>query len=341
MFAKINLPLKASVCLLFILVLLAACAPNTPVAKPTDAPAKLKVNVQPYMGYAPLLIAKEEGHFAKYNLQTEFVEAASADALPLVMQGQLDMSVAIISAGLFNAIERGGTGRVVMGLSQWNAGDCSSTAIVGRKSQIAQLQNVSTWKGLTLSTNETGVQGMQGFFTNQILSKNGLALNDLQISKLAAPAAIDALQSGATPLAMLTEPWITYIVNSGQGQVLFGGQDILPGAQLSVVVFSERLLKSPDLGLRVAQAYLDAVRQYQQGASERNLEILAQYTGMEKDLLKKICWTSIPADGALNLDNIMAFQKWANAQGQLDKVVNPDKFWDGHFVEQIGKTRTK
>jgi ABC-type nitrate/sulfonate/bicarbonate transport system substrate-binding protein len=326
---------------ILLFVMLAACAPATPIAQPTDAPARLKVNVQPYMGYAPLLIAKEEGHFAKYNLETEFVEAASADALPLVMQGQLDMSVAVISAGLFNAIERGGAGRVVLSLSQWNAGDCTSTGIVGRKSQIAQLRDVSTWKNLTMSTNETGFQGMQGFFVHQLLAKNNLALADLKNSKLSAPAALDALQSGAAPLAMLTEPWITQALSLGYGEILSGGQDALPGAQLSVVVFSDRLLKSPDLGLRVAQAYLDAVRQYQQGASARNIEILAKYTGLEKELLKKICWTTIPADGKLNLDNVMAFQQWANAQGQLDKIVAPEKFWDGRFVEQVNKARPK
>lgn len=326
---------------ILVFALLAACAPATPLAQPTNAPARLKVNVQPYMGYAPLLIAKEEGHFAKYNLEAEFVEAASADALPLVMQGQLDMSVAVISAGLFNAIERGGAGRVVLSLSQWNAGDCTSTGIVGRKTQIAQLRNVSTWKGLTLSTNETGFQGMQGFFIHQLLAKNNLALADLQNSKLSAPAALDALQSGAAPLAMLTEPWITQAINLGYGEILSGGQDALPGAQLSVVVFSDRLLKSPDLGLRVAQAYLDAVRQYQQGASARNIEILAKYTGLEKELLKKICWTTIPADGKLNLDNVMAFQQWANVQGQLDKIVASEKFWDGRFVEQVNKARPK
>lgn len=328
---------------LVVSLMLAACAPVAPLAtaQPTDASVHLKVNVQPYMGYAPLLIAKEEGYFAKYGIEAEFVEAASADALPLVMQGQLDMSVAVMSAGLFNAIGRGGTGRLVMGLSQWNAGDCTSTAIVGRKAQVAQLKNIAAWKGLTISTNETGLQGTQGFFADQVLAKGGLTVKDVQVTKLPAPAAMDALQSGATPLAMLTEPWVTYAVSTGRGEILYGGQDIVPGAQLSALVFGEGLLKSPDLGLRAAQAYLEGARQYQRGATERNVEILAQYTKMEKDVLTQMCWTSIPADGNLNIDNIVAFQKWAVTQGQLDQVVAPDKFWDSRFTDKLKNTGTK
>ncbi len=335
-------PAKMFLALLMTLILV-ACSLLTPSAtvKPTDVPVRLKVNVQPYMGYAPLLIAREEGYFSKYGIETEFVNVASADALPLVMQGQLDIGVEVMSAGLFNAIARGGTGRLVIGLSQWNSGDCTSTAIVGRKAQVAQLKEIAAWKGLTMSTNETGLQGTQGFFADQVLAKGGLKVTDIQISKLPAPAAMEALQSGATPLAMLTEPWVTYAVSTGQGEILFGGQEVVPGAQLSALVFSERLLKSPELGMRAAQAYLEGARQYQQGATERNVEILAKYTGMDKDLLTRICWTTIPSDGNLNIDNIMAFQKWALSQGQLDQVVTPDKFWDSRFVEKLKNPGTK
>jgi len=93
--------------------------------------------------------------------------------------------------------------------------------------------------------------------------------------------------------------------------------------------------------MRAAQAYLEGARQYQQGATQRNVEILAKYTGMEKDLLTRICWATIPADGNLNVDYIMAFQKWAAAQEQLDQVVTPDQYWDSRFVEKLKNTGTK
>jgi NitT/TauT family transport system substrate-binding protein len=331
--------------LAFLLALsLAACAPAAPAApsgKTPEAPVKLKVNLQPYIGYAPILIAKEEGYFAKYGMEVEFVEAPAADALPLVMQGQLDILLTSTSTGIFNAISRAGTGRIVMGLSRWGTNDCASTSILGDRKQIAILRNVAGWKGLIISTNATGAQGMQGFFLSQVLATGGLTLGDVEIRKLDAPAAIQALQSGAAPLALTTEPWSTRVVTAGDAEILHGAQQILPNAQYSVVVFSERLLRSPDLGKRAALAFQEAVRQYQEGPTDRNIKIIGGYTGLEPEILKQICWATIPVDGAIDLPSIMAFQQWAAAEGSLDRVVGPEEFWDGRFVEALGATPVK
>jgi ABC-type nitrate/sulfonate/bicarbonate transport system substrate-binding protein len=174
---------------------------------------------------------------------------------------------------------------------------------------------------------------MQGYMLSLVLAQGGLTLQDVEISKLSAPAALQALQSGSTPLAISVEPWITRMVQGNDGEVLQSASVVLPNGQYSVVLFSERLLQSPDLGRRVAQAYLDAVRQYQAGPTDRNVEIIAGYTDLERQLLKQICWAAIPVDGHVNLDSIMAYQSWAVAQGLLDQVVSADKFWDGRFVQ--------
>ena len=130
------------------------------------------------------------------------------------------------------------------------------------------------------------------------------------------------------------EPWITRIVQSGQGEIIQNAAVVMPDSQYSAILFSERLLQSPELGQRVTLAYLDAVRQYQAGPTERNVAILAKYTKLDPELLKKMCWVTIPTDGSLNQDSLMAFQQWAFNQKLLDQIVSPDKFWDGQFIAE-------
>ncbi len=321
---------------MLIIVSATACGATRPdsTALPTETPVQIKVNLQPYIGFAPFVLAREEGYFARYGIQVEFVQVPSTEAVPLLMQGELDMISTVINPNLFNAIARGGSGRIVLSMSQWSADGCASVAILGNKDRAAQLQNISTWKRLALSTDSTGAQGMQGYMLNLVLAQGGLTLADVEVNKLAAPDAFEALKSGAVPLAISVEPWVTRIVQGNYGDILQSAPEVLPDAQYSVVLFSERLLQSPDLGQRVARAYLDAVRQYQDGSTERNVEIVATYTSLDAQLLKQICWATIPTDGAINLDSVMAYQEWAVAQGLLDQVVSPDMFWDGRFIQE-------
>ena len=84
----------------------------------------------------------------------------------------------------------------------------------------------------------------------------------------------------------------------------------------------------------LAQAYLEGVRQYQEGSTDRNVAILAKYTKLEPELLKKVCWPAIPADGSVNLDSIRDFQAWAVERGDMQSVVDPEAFWDGRFLQE-------
>lgn len=84
-------------------------------------------------------------------------------------------------------------------------------------------------------------------------------------------------------------------------------------------------------------AYLKAVRQYNRGKIERNIEILAKHTGLDRELLKKCCWPAFHDKGQINIESIVDFQSWALKKGFLDKGVSPDQFWDPSFIEYANK----
>src|SRR5262249_42328116 len=68
----------------------------------------LKVFVQPFLSHAPLLVAQEEGYFTEQGLQVEFVRMSDpAAAIPMLINGQLDVVPGGASPGVLNAITRG------------------------------------------------------------------------------------------------------------------------------------------------------------------------------------------------------------------------------------------
>ncbi len=99
--------------LLLVSTLLAACTtPGAPQPAATVAPAiqattapaeatqvvtpqeltKIKVSVTPFLSYAPIFIAKEEGFFAEQGFDVEFVRFdKTAEAIPALAQGQIDV----------------------------------------------------------------------------------------------------------------------------------------------------------------------------------------------------------------------------------------------------------
>ncbi len=319
---------------LFLGILISSCAHQSgafPSAIPK--PAAVKIGVQPFMGMGPIFIAQEEGFFTKHGIQAELVEIkSSAEAVPLLIQGQLDMTSMAVNPGFFNAVAKSGGIRAALGQSQWKSDGCISTGVLARAADAARLADSRSWKNLKVALDPVGLQSVQGYMLSLALAKGDLALADIQTQKIPPANTTDALKSGAIDLLQITEPWITRVTTTGDAQVILAGQDVLPNGQLSVFVYAPRLLKDADLGLRLAQAYLEGVRQFQQGPTDRNVAILARYTRLEPELLKKVCWPYIPADGSANLDSMLEFEKWAASQGWVDKMVEVKDFWDGRFV---------
>jgi hypothetical protein len=87
------------------------------------------------------------------------------------------------------------------------------------------------------------------------------------------------------------------------------------------------------VGNRFMVAYLKGVRQYSQGKTDRNVELVAEFTKMTPEEVRTICWPAVRNNGQVNVDPLVDFENWAKEAGYLDAIVPADKFWDGSFVE--------
>ncbi|MCB0062514.1 MAG: hypothetical protein KDE19_10375, partial [Caldilineaceae bacterium] len=91
--------------------------------------------------------------------------------------------------------------------------------------------------------------------------------------------------------------------------------------------------ENPDLGTRFMAAYLKAVRQYNQGKTERNLAIMAQYTNLDAAFVADTCWLPIPEDAAVNRTSVEEYLSWVFAKGLSDETPAIDEIWTTQFVE--------
>jgi NitT/TauT family transport system substrate-binding protein len=99
------------------------------------------------------------------------------------------------------------------------------------------------------------------------------------------------------------------------------------------MLYGASLLANEDLGNRFMVAYLMGVRQYEQGKTDRNLEILTTALNEEEDMLRAMCWQAIRLNGEINGESVLDFQDWAVGRGYVENPVTLEQIWEPGFVD--------
>ena len=318
---------------LLIALLLGACGPPTAEPRPPE-PLRLKAVCLPYLSFAPFFIAQEEGYFAEQGLEIEFVKMSKgADFTIALAQGDVDVAAGTIAVNALNAMAHGSNIKSVADKGHLDPAGCTYIAVMARKSLIeaGELDSPSQMQGRRSAMVTVGTPE---YLMEKLLNSAGLTINDIEIANIPVPARSDALGDGTVDVALAAEPWVTRILETGNGDVWMSGAQVLPDFQWAFILYGPNLLdENPDAGKRFMVAYLKAVRQYNQGKTERNLEILAKHTGLDRELLTQACWPNIRGDGRINVQSVLDYQAWAVEKEYLDSPVTEEQFWDPSFVE--------
>jgi NitT/TauT family transport system substrate-binding protein len=243
----------------------------------------------------------------------------------------------ILPAGLFNAIARGAEIRVVADKVQNGGPDDDYIAFLARRSLVesSALADLKNLKGLRIRYQPATVSQ---YYTEALLEKACVACEGIR--PLTTPNTLmpDAFARGAVDIAAMVEPWITTAVRGGHAVIWKSVGNVLPNLQVAIIAFGPRLLKKdPGVGVRFMTAYLKAVRQYRQGKTARNLEILRKATGLDLELLRETNWACMRDDGRPNIESLMDFQRWAKKRKFLDAEVESGHFWEPRFTDEANR----
>lgn len=315
--------------------LLSAC--TTPALRTTQPEAitatPLRVTAFPYLSFAPLYIAQEEGFFAEQGLSVEFVRfQRNSDSLTALLLKEVDVD-SILTVGLMNAIARGEIVKIAANKGVLNPDGCPADGLMARTGLGVAPADLSaeTLKRLKFGVDPTW---LDSYLLQQVLAKYGVDISAVATEYLPDPAArVEALREGALDVAFLSEPWITRAEQSGAATLWLPAAEIAPGFSLGILSFGPTLLeRTDDVGARFLQAYLQGIAQYNEGKTERNLDIVSRFSQLDKDLLNAVCWPTFAVDGQVDADKLAGYLDWAVEQGLADRPLMPDEFWDPQYL---------
>jgi NitT/TauT family transport system substrate-binding protein len=293
----------------------------------------IKVSFIPYISYAPIFIAIEEGYFNEQGLNIELLKTQiSGQEIPALASGSLDVSTSVMGSNLFAAISRGLKIKIVADKGHLHPG-CNYGAIMARKAlfESGEVTNIKQLKGKKVALSPIPVLG---YIYEKILNSGGLTLNDIEIVRMPISATVEALKSGAIDATSAAEPVITQLEAMEYAVKLAEYEDFYPHYQLAFIIYGPKLIeKHHELGRKFMVAYLKGVRLYNEGKIERNVEIFQKYTGLDPDILRRICLPPIYSDGHVNTQSIVAFQDWAYEKGFIDSKIALDQLIDMSFAE--------
>ncbi len=294
---------------------------------------EVKVALLPTISFAPFFIGIEEGFFEEQGKEIELVKFSQSTLwVPALAQGDIDVGAGGITASLFNSISRGLNIKVVADKGNLQ-GDCDYSAILVRKDlfESGEIRNVSDLKGQKIGLSYVSTWG---YPYSEILKEGNLSLGDIDLINLRDGERIEALQTKGIAAATLGEPSLTQVIDMGLAVKLISWKEVLPDFQLGYILYGPNLLeKDSELGKRFMVAYLKAVRQYNEGKTERNIEIIQKYTELDKGLIERTCWPPIFSDGHINSQSLLEVQEWGYNNGYVDSLMGEDQLIDTSFIE--------
>jgi len=318
-------------------------APASTVAAPAAAtgspgPVKLKASVLPFLSYAPLFIAQEEGYFAEQGLEVEFLRIdKTAEAIPALAQGQIDVGAGFFDVSTLNAVAKGGGIKYVSDKGYLAQDGCGASTWVVRKELVEKLDaDLKHIKGMKVALTPTS---SAEYALDRLLKDTGLTHADVEILNLPLATRLEGLINGSVDIAAVSDPWTVRAVRAGCVEWR-PWQTYMPDFQFSINMFGPNLLvKDPEVGKRYLIAYLKAARQYNEGKTPRNVEIISKYTEMKPEEVQASCWMAIRPDGQVNTadPSLKDFQEWAVANGYLSTTVPVEQLFDLSLLKAAGE----
>lgn len=315
-------------------ILLGACQPATTTELQNDT---VTMAISHNLGDGPFFIAEAEGYFTEFGIQINYVNInETTEAVALLVSGDIDVYASSLNTGIINILSQDPSVKVVADRGHSKTGDCSYLGLVVRKDlfESGSITRAADFKGLSISATNAG---STGFLLSTYLAQGGLIFDDVEIDKLPKAAYLDAFGNKSIDAIFTVEPYLTALHKDGNSVLLVGAEDIVDVFQFGVVAFGKKLSGDPDLGTRFLAAYLKGVRQYNEGKTDRNIDILVENSGESLEVVKESCWASINLDGSVDFAGVDPFQRWSIENGYLEKGVTQDQFYDPSFLESAWK----
>ncbi len=319
---------------LLIITIGAACispVPPAPAVPAAPALTTVKVGYLPVVSNGPLYLAEEEGYFARQGIRLELVKFQNgAETIPALVNGDIAAGGATVSPALINAISKGAHVRIVADKGRNSPGySCNASGLMVRRDLFERgaVTMVSDLKGKKI----TSAEG-QEYKLYRLLKLGNLTPDDVEVVSMDMASGVVAIRNGAVDAIDTTEPFVTLLQDDKTAVMLVPTEASTPDFPTPLYYGPAFLDRDPELGRKFMVAYLEGVHQYNLGKTPRNIEILSNYTHLDRDLLQRSCWVPVALNGNLPRQPVRDYLDWMYENKQISRNPGDDQVFDMSYV---------
>ena len=317
--------------------------PQPPPAGQAAAPpaaVTVKVGVVRTLTEAGIYIGQERGYFAEQGIALDLENFdTAAKAVPALSTDQVNISSGVLSAGLFNAIERGVDIKITGPVSRQEA-DLSSNVILVRKDLVdsGAVRGYADLRGRVFAAPTRG--STIEYSVDVALRPVGLTSDDLDWVELGFPDQLPAFANRAIDAGYNTEPTATIAANQGVAVKWRRVGDWSPGMQFTVLMYSALFgTEHNDVARRWMVAYLKGLRDYTDAVKkgigrQAVFELLARNTTLkDMSLYEQVGWANLDPNGQMNLESLEDQARWYVEKGLVRTLPDLGRIVDLQYVE--------
>lgn len=308
-------------------------------AQAQKGPDKVKVALARSVSNGAMLIAIERGLFKQENIEVEMQDIdTAADALSLVAQGQIQIVGAGVSAGYFNAIDRGLPVTITISRVAFPAGH----NLMIRPDLKDQIKSFKDLKGRNIASNGPG--SISTYEIGKMLEPHGLSLADVNIKIFPFPQYAVAFANKAVDAGLVIPPWVLSYEKQGIALPFGDADKLVPGPVTISVNFvnTDWLAKNRDVAVRFYKAYMQGGRLWCQGyhGAPVRQEIIDLLVKSKVETRREVLdgfWTARPIDGRVNEKSILDVQRFYLDQKMIKRTFPIEKIVDYSIVDAAAK----
>ncbi len=323
-------------------------------AEPPNPPVKIRINTAGLFGEAGLFLAYDKGYFKAEGLDVELVTTAStnssSDTLTELAGGELDLGTMSLSAGLFNALNRGIGIVGLLPLNTVGPHDVSSGVVV-RKDLVdsGKYKNPRDLRGMKIGVLTLG--GNADFNVRRALKLGDVSPDSVQITTLSFPDAVVALSNKSLDAAFEVEPFVTIAKARGAAVLEIPQGSTSPPIPTIVLFANQSFAAAHKEALeRFVTALLRGQREFMADSSadgpgkDELIRSLQAHTPLkDAGTLRNIGLPNADPNGAVNPGAIDELQNFFIARGVQQKALDPNRVFDPAYVNyalaQLGRAK--
>lgn len=319
------------------------------VAAPALAQGKEKLSIAAlrFVSSSPIFIAKERGYFDAEGLDVEikFFEAAQPIAVATA-GGDTDLGITGFTGGFYNLAGKGAV-KVIAAQSREEPGYDFIAYVVNAKAYDAGFKSVTQFPGKTVGI--TTVGSTFHYNLGKLAEKRGFKLEDVQLKPLQSIPNVMAALKGAQVDAVLLPANNAYALEKeGAGKIIGWVHQETPW-QLGGLFANTKVIETRrEAVAKFVRAYQKATADYAEAMLQRDasgkrvfgekadalIEIIQKYVEPKPSPEQvKGSASYIDPQGRLLVGDIYSQVRWYQANGMVDKSVEPAKILDLGFVQ--------